>query len=180
MALSDIVAGFPVWLRITLVAFAVVVLIPLALYLGEVVAPAVTVALTQGRAVTLGPISFGEFEEPAVKECKLRLQNTNDSLNSLHLQVVSLVDLLKSQDADIVRLTSERNALFNISDAEQKTKYFDMQKVLTIINGSIASAEQDKANTQRSLLDSVNHTIEFVNSLAKYCLDYIQSKNTER
>ena len=173
MPWSDAFSSLPSSIKGAIAVFTIVPAIAIISYVGLVVAPtvpAIVEAIKQGRPATLVPLGIGEYEPPSVKECKLVIANTNDSLHSLQAAFDRSVDLLKSQQiilqnsvnrtSDFMQFPLEKtSAMSHTSDNVLRRLYDDVQ---------LQSNARDEIAVK--LEGRVEVAIDYLNRIRNYCL----------
>lgn len=173
MSAGGFFSGFPLWTRLLLSMLVTLLLIPSIL----VAAPAVMTAIRQGRPVTIGPVSIGQFEHPAVRNCKLVLDDTNEALRSLQQQLSTLSELMKSQSSEAQKLISDLNKFLQTTQEVQKSQYYRFEYIEGRMDSSVNGFLADINFTKNELARVVNGSINTLNKIRDYCLNFNPGKN---
>jgi sialic acid synthase SpsE len=117
MPWSDAFSSLPAAIRGAVAVFTVVLTVIVVSYIALVVAPtvpAITEAVKQGRSFTLISLGIGEYEAPEVKNCKIIVENTNNSLQLLEKSLESSIDMLKYQQTITQDIMSKRSTFMQL------------------------------------------------------------------
>ena len=173
MTLAEVFSGLPQQVRTTSLLLVLLFAIPFGLYLGIVVTPVAISAVEKGRSIKLGPIEIGEYEEPKVKQCKLVLQSINDDLRNLNEQIKNLVELKKTQDANVLTQITERTKFLQITQEEQNKPFYASKGVLDTMDNTISLLTAQSEITSNKLIDGVHGDVQFMNQVRTYCLNVV-------
>jgi hypothetical protein len=127
--------------------------------------------LITGVALALWLIpQIGEYEPPSVKECKLVLEDTNNSLHSLHDDVNQSVELLKSQQIILQEAINKCAEFMQLSEDKAKSMNYDVSTVMTLLNNGVTYATDVKNYTTEHLQGRIEAALEYLNRIRDYCL----------
>jgi hypothetical protein len=175
MSWSDAYSGLPPKLQVTLAVLAavtIVLAIAIVSYLALVVAPtvpAIVEAIKQGRSATLGPLGIGEYDPPSVKECKLVIEDSNNSLNSLRGDFEKSVDLLKSQQSILQDAINRRSEFMQLPEDKIKAMNYSSDPIWSQLNSNVKDAGDTANYIVNKLQGRVETAIDYLTRIKDYC-----------
>lgn len=173
MSWSDAFSSLSPSMRGTIAVCIIVPAITAVSYVGLVVAPtvpAIIEAIKQGRSATLIPLGIGEYEPPSVKECKIVVENTNDSLRSLQAAFDKSVDLLKSQQGILQDIANKRSEFMQLPSEKVVAMNYTSESILRSMYEDLQFQKNARDETVTKIEGRIEIAIDYLNRIRDYCL----------
>jgi hypothetical protein len=114
--------------------------------------------------------NLGQRDEP-LKECKLVIENTNDSLHSLQDEFGKSVDLLKSQQIILQESVNKRTEFMQFPEDKTKTMNYDLGYLSQQLNNDVQFVLDLRNDIAVKLQGRVETSIDYLNRIRDHCLN---------
>jgi hypothetical protein len=114
--------------------------------------------------------NLGQRDEP-LKECKLVIENTNDSLHSLQDEFGKSVDLLKSQQIILQESINKRTEFMQFPEDKTKTMNYDLGSLSQHLNNDVQFVLDLRNDIVVKLQGRVETAIDYFNHIRDHCLN---------